>query len=122
MLDAQAGVAAPRPRAHSSTSLSASASQKWFSPRRSSTGSLMMPPSSAVMTTYLPWPTAQRERSRGVSMLVNANASGPVISTWRSTDTSHSVTCIEQVPVLFLQVGEADREQHVVVDVYAFAP
>ena len=83
---------AARPMAYSSTSLSARASQKWFSPSRISTGSLTMPPSGAVIRTYLPWPTAQVDRSLGVSMLVNRNASGPVISTWRSTATSHSVT------------------------------
>ena len=80
------------PFAQSSTSLSASASQKWFSPRRRSTGSFTMPPSSAVMRTYLPCPTAHLERSRGVSRLVNSKASGPVISTCRSTLTSHTVT------------------------------
>ena len=53
----------------------------------------MIPPSSSVMNAYLHCPTAQRLRSRGVSMFVNSNASGPVISTWRSAPpTSHSVT------------------------------
>ena len=51
-----------------------------------------MPPSSAVMSTYLPWPTAHFVRSRQVSVFVNAEASGPVISTIRSTDTSQIVT------------------------------
>ena len=60
------------PLAHSSTSLSASESQKWFSPSRSSTGSLMMPPRSSVMNAYLHCPTAHLSRLRGVSMLVNA--------------------------------------------------
>ena len=80
------------PRAHSPASLSASASHQRSASTRSRTGSLTMPPSSAVISTYLPWPTAHFVRSRQVSMLVNADASGPVISTMRSTETSHSVT------------------------------
>ena len=52
----------------------------------------MIPPVSEVMITYLAWPTAHWSRSRGVRRLVKAAASGPVISTWRSTHTSHSVT------------------------------
>ena len=51
-----------------------------------------MPPSAAVMSTYLPWPTAHLDRSLGVSRFVNSKASGPVISTCRSTLTSHTVT------------------------------
>ena len=50
------------------------------------------PPSAAPIRTYLPCPTAHFDRSRGVSRLVNSNASGPVISTCRSTLTSHTVT------------------------------
>ncbi len=53
-----------------------------------------MPPSSAVMITYLPWPTAHLVRSRQVSEFVKAEASGPVISTIRSTETSHTVTSL----------------------------
>jgi hypothetical protein len=41
---------------------------------------------------YLPCPTAHLVRSRHVSEFVNAVASGPVISTIRSTETSHTVT------------------------------
>ena len=52
----------------------------------------MIPPVSVVMTTYLAWPTAHLSRSRGVIRFVKAAASGPVISTWRSTHTSHNVT------------------------------
>ena len=51
-----------------------------------------MPPSSAVIRTYLPCPTAHFVRSRQVRLLVNADASVPVISTIRSTLTSHTVT------------------------------
>src|SRR3712207_7072405 len=65
------------PWAQSSASLSASESQKWFSARRRRTGSLMMPPRSSVMNAYLHWPTSHLLRSRGVSMFVNLNASGP---------------------------------------------
>ena len=53
-----------------------------------------MPPSSAVTSMYLPWPTAHLVRSRQVSEFVNADASGPVISTMRSTDTSQTVTSL----------------------------
>jgi hypothetical protein len=53
----------------------------------------MIPPSALSSGAYLPCPTAQRVRSRQVSMFVNASASGPQISTTRSTPTSHSVTC-----------------------------
>ena len=53
---------------------------------------MTMPPSSAVTSMYLPWPTAHLVRSRQVRLLVNAVASGPVISTMRSTLTSHTVT------------------------------
>ena len=80
------------PFAHRRMSLSARDSQKWFSPRRSSTGSLRMPPSWEVMKTYLHCPTLHLVRSRGTSMLVNVKASGPVISTCFSTPTSHKVT------------------------------
>ena len=52
----------------------------------------MIPPSGAVMNTYLHCPTAHFVRSRGTSMFVNAKASGPVISIWRSTPTSQRVT------------------------------
>ena len=73
-------------------SLSASESQKRFSSSRSSTGSLRIPPSCEVTNTYLHWPTSHFVRSRGTSMFVNVNASGPEISTCRSTPTSQSVT------------------------------
>ena len=53
-----------------------------------------MPPSGAVISTYLPCFTAHVVRSRHVSRFVNALASGPVISTMRSTLTSHSVTSL----------------------------
>ena len=82
------------PRAQRPASLSASASHQRFSSTRSSTGSLTMPPSSAVIRTYLPWPTAHFVRSRQVSVFVNADASGPVISTIRSTETSQTVTSL----------------------------
>jgi hypothetical protein len=55
-------------------------------------GSFTMPPSGAQISTYLHWPTWVVDRSRGVSSWVNRAASGPVISTCRSTATSHSVT------------------------------
>ena len=53
-----------------------------------------MPPSGAVINTYLPCFTAHVVRSRHVSRFVNALASGPVISTMRSTLTSQSVTSL----------------------------
>jgi hypothetical protein len=63
-----------------------------FSSRRSRTGSLTMPPSGAMIGAYLPCPGAHRVRSRQVSAFASANPSGPLISTTRSTPTSHSVT------------------------------
>ncbi len=51
-----------------------------------------MPPSGAVTNTYLHCPTSHLVRSLGTSMLVKSNASGPVISSCRSTPTSHRVT------------------------------
>jgi hypothetical protein len=51
-----------------------------------------MPPFSAVTSMYLPCPTAHLVRSRHVSEFASAEASGPVISTIRSTETSHTVT------------------------------
>ena len=45
-----------------------------------------------MIGAYLHCPTAHVVRSRHVSMLVNSNASGPVISTCRSTPTSQIVT------------------------------
>ena len=68
------------PRAHSSTSLSASESQKRFSSRRNRTGSLMIPPSGRQRKTYLHCSTAHLFRSRATSRLVNSKASGPLIS------------------------------------------
>src|SRR5213594_4234505 len=74
------------------TSQSDNESQKWFSPRRRRTGSLMIPPSGVVRSTYLHSPTAHFSMSRGVSICMNSNPSGPSISTCRSTPTSHKVT------------------------------
>ena len=102
--------------AYSSASELASANQKWFSPSRSMTGSLTMPPSGVVMSTYLPWPTAHFDRSRGVSSWAKRNPSRPVTSSWRSTATSQRVTWLQQVPVLGLEIVEVDGEEHVVVD------
>ena len=51
-----------------------------------------MPPSLSQISTYLPWPTAHFERSRGVRSCANRKPSGPEISRQRSTATSHSVT------------------------------
>ena len=76
-----------------------------------------MPPSSAVISTYLPWPTAHFVRSRQVSEFVNAEASGPVISTIRSTDDVPHGHVVEQRPVLLDRVGVVARQVHVVVDV-----
>src|SRR5699024_12408472 len=81
-----------KPRAHNRMSEPARESQKWFSPRRSRTGSFRMPPCSPVRKTYLHCPTRHFDRSRRMSILVKSKASGPVISTCRSTPTSHSVT------------------------------
>ena len=83
---------AASPFAYSSTSLSASANQNVFSSSRSMTGSLRIPPSGAVIRTYLPWPTAHALRSRQVSSCAKRKPSGPVTSTLRSTATSQSVT------------------------------
>ena len=83
---------AARPFAYGSTSLSASANQNVFSSRRSITGSLRIPPSGAVISTYLPWPTSHSLRSRQVSSWAKRKPSGPVTSTLRSTATSQSVT------------------------------
>ncbi len=80
------------PSAYSSASLSASESQKWSSASFSRIGSFTMPPSGAQISTYLHCSGWVCERSRGVSSCVNRAASGPVISTWRSTATSQSVT------------------------------
>ena len=51
-----------------------------------------MPPSAAVSSTYLHCQTSHVVRSRHVIRFVSSNASGPVISTHRSTLTSHIVT------------------------------
>ena len=59
---------------------------------RVSTGSLMMPPSLSQISTYLAWPTAHFDRSRGVRSWANAKPSGPLISRQRSTETSQTVT------------------------------
>jgi hypothetical protein len=71
---------------------SASESQNRLSSSRISTGSLAIPPSGRVMNAYFAWRTAHLVRSRGVIMLAKVNASGPEISIWRSTPTSHNVT------------------------------
>ncbi len=55
---------------------------------------MTIPPSSAVTIMYLPCPTAHLVRSRDVRELVNADASEPVISTMRSTETSQTVTSL----------------------------
>ena len=86
------GYAFRRPRANSSASEEASANQNVFSSIRVMTGSLMMPPSLSQIRTYLAWPTAHVDRSRGVSSWAKRNPSGPPISRQRSTATSHSVT------------------------------
>ena len=80
------------PFAYSSASESASESQKWSSASFSRIGSFTMPPSGAQISTYLHCSGTVADRSRGVSSCVNAAASGPRISSWRSTATSHSVT------------------------------
>ena len=56
----------------------------------------MIPPSAAVMKTYLHCPTLHLLRSRGTSMFVKVNASGPEISICRSTPTSHMVTSFKR--------------------------
>ncbi len=88
----RSGYAFFSPRANSNASEDASANQKVCSSIRVRTGSLTMPPSLSQISTYLPWPTAQVDRSRGVSSWANRNPSGPEISRHRSTDTSQSVT------------------------------
>ena len=82
------------PFAQSNTSLSEIDSQKWFSPSFSKMGSLMMPPSWSVISTYLHCPTSQVDKSRQQRYWVNRAASGPVISTWRSTPTSHRIASL----------------------------
>ncbi len=52
-----------------------------------------MPPSGAMIGAYLHCMTSHPDRSRQVSSCVKRAASGPVISTCRSTATSQSVTC-----------------------------
>jgi len=73
---------------------SAVESQNLSSSSRSTIGSERIPPSGNVMSAYLHWPTAHVVKSRNVNMSTNASASGPVISTWRSAPTSHSVTSL----------------------------
>ena len=51
-----------------------------------------MPPSGAMIGAYFPCPAAHFVRSRQVSALASSKPSGPLISTTRSTPTSHSVT------------------------------
>ena len=51
-----------------------------FSPSRSMTGSLTMPPSGAVIRTYLPWPTAHFRQVAWRQQLGERNPSGPVTS------------------------------------------
>jgi hypothetical protein len=86
----------PRPAAtpatNSSASESASASQKRSSASRSNTGSFTIPPQWVVSRTYRACMTETFVRSRQVIRFVSSNASGPEISTHRSTETSHTVT------------------------------
>ena len=79
------------PSTQSKMSLSASEIQKWFFARRSRIGSFRRPPLALVIKMYLHCPIAICERSRGVSIWMNFAASGPVISTCRSTATSHRI-------------------------------
>ena len=53
---------------------------------------MRIPPSGAVTIMYLPCFTAHVVRSRHVSESTKRSASGPEISTVRSTATSHTVT------------------------------
>ncbi len=53
-----------------------------------------MPPASSVSSTYFACPTAHFERSRQVRYWVKRAASGPAISTCRSTATSQTVTSL----------------------------
>lgn len=53
-----------------------------------------MPPRLAMSGAYLHCPTRHVVRSRHVSMFVKSKASGPVISTIRSTATSQTVTSL----------------------------
>ena len=80
-----------------------------------------MPPSSAVISTYLPCPTAHFVRSRQVSVLVKADASGPGDlddALDRDVPQRHIV---QQRPVLLDRVGVVARQVHVVVDVVGAA-
>ena len=47
-----------------------------------------------MISAYLHWPTAILLRSRGVRYCTKFAASGPVISTWRSTATSHRIASL----------------------------
>ena len=92
-----------------------------FSPRRSRTGSFTMPPSSAPMRTYLPWPTAHFDRSRGVSRLVNSEGI-------RAGDLDLALDAHvphgdagQQFLVFGVEVVVAGGEEHVVVDGIALA-
>ena len=100
------GYALRSPRANSSASDEASANQNVFSSIRVSTGSLMIPPSESQISTYLPWPTAHLDRSRGVSSCANVNPSGPLISRHRSTATSHTVTPFSSASNSFSNVSK----------------
>ena len=80
-----------------------------------------MPPSSAVTSMYLPWPTAHFVRSRQVSMFVKAVASGPGdLDDPLDRDVPHGHP-VEQRPVLLDRVGVVARQVHVVVDVVGAA-
>ena len=84
----------PAPRARRASRPSRPARARSGSrPSRSRIGSFTIPPSGAMIGAYLHCITSQRDRSRHVSSCVKRAASGPVISTWRSTATSHSPTC-----------------------------
>src|SRR4029079_13554343 len=119
------------PRAHRPASESARASHQRFSSTRSRTGSLTMPPSSAVIRTYLPWPTAHLVSARHVRELAD-RALGQVAARERVRerrgvrpddldDPLHPDVperhAVQQRPVLLDRVAVVAREVHVVVDV-----
>ena len=80
-----------------------------------------MPPSSAVTSMYLPCPTAHLVRSRQVSELVNADASGPGDLDDPLDADVPDRHVVEQRPVLLDRVGVVARQVHVVVDVVGAA-
>ncbi len=80
-----------------------------------------MPPSSAVISTYLPCPTAHFVRSRQVSVLMNALASGPGDLDDPLDAHVPQGHALEERPVLLDRVGVVARQVHVVVDVVGAA-